>query len=121
MTDIIYTINLGHRVIVMSNEKFDALWPLGRDYAPVDPLKGRWHQMTDDVTRLRTILWSDGLIDERGNLTNDGKLVVKTIMEDDARFMEEAIANLEDEAALIELDELDRACRRRPRQRRYDG
>lgn len=117
----IYRLELPHRTVVLSEFDFDALWPLKADCAPRNSMRGHWETQHPDVRAARERLWADALIDRDGNLTTDGTLVVLLVEYEGERFMRETHARTDDLAAAEELDRLDRRCRRRPRQCRYDG
>ena len=107
-------VSVGSKIVTLSGEALEALIPLTPGCCGKNPIpKSAWEREPPE----RLWMWAQGIIDERGNLTRFGKRLWQAIQQDWENTLQRAI----DEFEMDELDALDRACRRRPRSRRYDG
>lgn len=66
--------------IKITNEEFDALWPLLPRFQVQDPLEGKWDDGRD-VREIQERMFGQGLIDCKGNVTLLGEGVCAAIFE----------------------------------------
>jgi hypothetical protein len=112
-SDPIHVFNLGDVEVAIRGDVLTALMYLAPPCAGPNPLR-RHRQNPRDV---EVLLFARGLIDADGNPTALGRRVL-VAAEDEERDL---VASLVAEQEMDELDELDRACRQRPRADYYDG
>lgn len=105
--------NVRMAATVLTDDQVLALIAHLPECCPADP----WTKSRAPVSDEELVLFALGFVDAKGNLTLHGLYEWEKI-EADMQHYSDMLFDLAD---MEELDRLDRACRKRPRYRRYDG